>query len=237
MRKKHSDLELGVYLIFGGAWLIISGLRRFRRKRDVEDTSTAKIRSAPQGSVEVQGYAWPFESQEKNNLDDPIWEPVEGALTTGNARCLALGNPTRPEGNFYRIFTDNSKFWRTFTFNAEYSELVSKEYCQRMLKKYGRDSDVYRVRVLGEFPSINSNSFIPLYLCERSLNQLIEDNIFRKKLGVDIARFGDDYTVFLVRMGGRIMKVIKKSHIDTMEIVGEIQRIMHDETIEKKMYL
>lgn len=68
-REKENRIKSGLYLIGFGGWLIFSGIRRFRRKRDIEDTPTSKIRSAPQGSIEVQGYAWPIENSGRNNLN------------------------------------------------------------------------------------------------------------------------------------------------------------------------
>jgi len=165
--------------------------------------------------------------EEASGIEDEIWEPVEGALTTKNAKAMACGNPTRPEGNFYRAFTDQSKFWHTFSFSSLDSPLVTPEYCERMRLKYGEDSDIYRIRVLGEFPKQASDTFIPLYLCERSLGFNLERDE-RFKLGVDVARFGDNYTVWLIRAGGVLLHMERKQTMDTMEVAGRTQQIMKD---------
>ncbi len=197
--------------------------------RGEEETAFAVYRTATKPEA-LQGFHADnilFILDEASGIDDEIWEPVEGALTSGNSRAIALGNPTRPEGAFYRTFTENSNFWKTFTFSSVDSTLVSPEYVDRMKRKYGEDSDVYRVRVLGEFPSQVSNAFIPLFLCERSLNNEVEHTPFLK-MGVDIARFGDDYSVWVIRAGGRIIKVVKRQLMDTMEVAGQTARLMDD---------
>lgn len=161
-----------------------------------------------------------FILEEASGIADEIWEPMEGALTTGNARAICLGNPTRPEGNFYKAFTDDVAFWKQFTFSCVNSRQVSKAYVERMRAKYGEESDVYRVRVLGEFPKQVTDAFIPLFLCERSLSLQVEHNPVLK-MGVDVARFGDDKTVWLIRGGGQLKYARQRQTLDTMEIAGE----------------
>lgn len=168
--------------------------------------------------------------EEASGIEDAIWEPVEGALTTSNSRAIALGNPTRPEGNFYRAFTDQSKFWKSFTFNSENSPLVTKEYIQRSEAKYGRDSDIFRIRVLGEFPRQASDVWIPLYLCERSLGNIVKEGE-RRRMGVDVARFGNNYTVWVIRTGGRIVYSERHQTMDLMEIAAKTQVLMREQNV------
>jgi hypothetical protein len=53
-----------VYLMIAtGCTMLTIGLQRFRRKRRAEDLPRAKIVSAPQGLVELQGFAWPLAEQ------------------------------------------------------------------------------------------------------------------------------------------------------------------------------
>lgn len=54
------------YLLGGG--LIWTALHRQKRTRQVEDTPRSKIASAPQGHVELQGFAWP-ESKSLTTVD------------------------------------------------------------------------------------------------------------------------------------------------------------------------
>lgn len=60
---RHSDdalIKLAIFSMFFGGGLIIKGFRRFQKSRKSEDTPCSKIASAPQGFVEIQGYAWPL---------------------------------------------------------------------------------------------------------------------------------------------------------------------------------
>lgn len=55
---KNDDIQVVFGLIVLGGFLVISGIRRFRRARMTQDTVHIPIASAPQGQVEIQGYAW-----------------------------------------------------------------------------------------------------------------------------------------------------------------------------------
>ena len=62
---------------------------------------------------------------------------------------------------------------------------------------YGEDSDVFRVRVAGEFPRQENDVFIPLPLVEKSImTEWTEPTKpARIDIGCDVARYGDDRTV------------------------------------------
>lgn len=54
-----------IFLICGGITLFAWALKNFLRSRKVEDTSTIPIKSAPQGLVELEGYAYPVQETKK----------------------------------------------------------------------------------------------------------------------------------------------------------------------------
>ena len=49
-------------MIFLGGATVSRALDHYRRKLKIEDTGTIPVKSAPQGFVELQGYAWPRDS-------------------------------------------------------------------------------------------------------------------------------------------------------------------------------
>ena len=92
-----------------------------------------------------------------------IWRAAQHLLTSGNFRLVVIGNPTSKAGDFADCFSD-PKFKKTtisvkdtpnFKSGKELIPGVSgREYEQRIRLKYGVDHDQYKVRVLGEFPSM-----------------------------------------------------------------------------------
>jgi hypothetical protein len=57
--NKNEDIQAAIAAIFFGGTLVFSGLRRHRRARKTADAAQIPIASAPQGQVEIQGFAWP----------------------------------------------------------------------------------------------------------------------------------------------------------------------------------
>lgn len=55
-----------------GAGLIWQALRRQKRVRLIQDTPKSKISSAPQGLVEIQGFAWPLEKGHLNRAGQEL---------------------------------------------------------------------------------------------------------------------------------------------------------------------
>ncbi len=87
-----------------------------------------------------------------------------------------------------------------------------------MLKrKYGEGSDVWRVRVEGEFPRGESDTFISLEVAEFAAKEVkLEPVGDMLTIGVDVARFGDDETSMFAGIGPRIVGEHHHFKKDTM---------------------
>ena len=156
---------------------------------------------------------------EASGIPDKIFEVAEGALTSPNSRVVLAGNPTRSSGYFFDSHHRDRGIWKTLHFSCLDSPLVGKDYAPRMAKKYGPDSNIYRVRVLGQFPKTEDDQFIPLEWLEGAAMREVkpEGPII---WGLDPARFGSDETVLACRQG-RVVKWIKGVRgFDTMQVVG-----------------
>lgn len=167
-----------------------------------------------------------FMIEEASGVPQENMVVVEGALTNDGALCMMFGNPTQITGTFFDYFHIKRSFAICFTLNSEDSPLVSKSYCELMAKKYGKDSDIYRVRVLGKFPKAEPDTIISLSKVEQAIDNDLEETGDGMEIGVDVARFGDDETIIYSRIGNKFKmeKVLK--HRDTMQTVGEIAMII-----------
>ena len=94
-----------------------------------------------------------FLIDEAAGVDDRIFEVAMGALTAKKNLVLMTGNPTRLSGFFYDSFHRDRRRWKTLQFSSLDSPLVGRQYAQRMAAKYGEGSNIYRVRVVGDFPT------------------------------------------------------------------------------------
>jgi len=168
-----------------------------------------------------------FLIDEAAEVPDEVFEIMRGTLTTSNARVVMTGNPTLVTGYFYEAFHSNKDLWTRFTFSCLDSPLVTKEYIELMKKEYGEDSDQYRVRVLGEFPSASVQQFIPLELVEAAINRHMHEteyNFAPVILGADVSYFGDDSSCLFLRQGLYSEKLWEGTDIDTLEYADKIHR-------------
>jgi phage terminase large subunit len=170
---------------------------------------------------------------EASGIPDKIFEPVLGALSTDDAKLLMCGNPTQLSGFFFDSHNKNRAIYNTFKVSGENSNRVSKDFIKMIIDMYGEDSDVYRVRVAGEFPKAMPDSFIPLDWAEKnSTKQLAVIEPFVIDIGVDVARFGDDESV-ICSIFNKMQEQKPEIHFhnDTMQLAGRvvqtIDRYMH----------
>lgn len=165
-----------------------------------------------------------FIIDEASGVDDKVFEPVLGALSTEGARLLMCGNPTQLQGFFYDAFHKNRAEYHTIHVDDRNSPRVSQEYIDRIRTMYGEDSDVFRVRVAGDFPKSEKDVFIPLSMVEKSINTDWKEpeKPLSVHIGCDVARFGDDKTVIGYKIDEKIYFHQKIQGQDTVRTAHEI---------------
>lgn len=161
---------------------------------------------------------------EASGVDDKIFEPVLGSLSTKGAKLLMCGNPTQLSGFFYDSHNKNRASYKTFHIDGRNSSRVSQEFVKTIIDMYGENSDVFRVRVAGEFPLAEDDIFIPLPLVEKSISTdysvtSVPDLVH---IGCDVARFGDDKTVIGYKVDEKVTFYKKRQGQDTMKTADDI---------------
>lgn len=164
-----------------------------------------------------------FILDEASGISDKTFEPVLGALTGPDAKLLMMGNPTRLSGFFFDSHHKSRSSYNVLHVDGRDSAHVRKDFINKIIDMFGEDSDVFRVRVAGQFPKTQPDSFISMEIAEAAAGLKIESRGIRLDFGVDVARFGDDssviYPVFDLRRSD-IPAIYH--HNDTMELCGEI---------------
>lgn len=161
-------------------------------------------------------------ADEAPGVADSIFEAARGALSDINSFVILAGNPTRLEGLFFDTHRKLKPMWGTLQVNGEESPLQSQLFRDEIIHQYGRDSNVYRVRVQGEFPLEESDSVIPMHLCEAAAVRDITPHGV-PVWGVDVARFGGDRTVLVKRLKNATTEPhLAWSGMDTMQSAGRI---------------
>jgi hypothetical protein len=177
---------------------------------------------------------------EASGILDKIYEVSLGALTDEGTEILwlAFGNPTKNTGSFRQAFGKDRALWKTKQIDSRTVEGTNKKYLQELVDTYGLQSDIVRVRVLGQFPSASSMQFIGTDLVESAQTRALPEALPSDPVvfGVDCARFGDDKSVLAIRCGrdARSRPWKRWQHMDSMTIAGDIvleARRWHPEAI------
>jgi hypothetical protein len=163
-----------------------------------------------------------FVLDEASGIPEEVFEAAEGALSTPDARVLMLGNPTRSSGTFYASHHQDRAQYTALHFRSQDSPLVDPAYRPRLVAKWGKDSNVVRVRADGEFPRQADDVLISLDLTEPCPQREPVPGVGPRRLGVDPARYGDDRTTLVLRHGRVIARIAIAAKQGTMETVGQI---------------
>jgi hypothetical protein len=105
--------------------------------------------------------------------------------------------------------------------------LVSPEWVEERMLRWGVTSPIYQSKVLGEFPDISDDSLILPKWIEAAQKRTL-DRTRRPIIAADIVRFGEDEMVIMRREGGWI-RVYRAHHkADTMVTAGHIAKATRD---------
>lgn len=162
---------------------------------------------------------------EASAIDDIIWENVEGAMTTPSAFWFAFANPTRNSGRFKECFPGGrfAHRWSTTQVDSRTAKMADQAQIAQWIADYGEDSDFVRVRVKGQFPRQAVGQFISEQtVTDATHRPAVEDPLQPTILGVDVARYGDDRSVILVRTGAVLREVRVYREIDTVRLSGYV---------------
>jgi len=170
---------------------------------------------------------------EASGIENSVFEVLLGTMSGDNNKILLCGNPTRKSGYFYDAFhTHTASYW-TKTVNAEEEPRVSRENIELLRQKYGEKSNLYKIRVLGEFPTSDDGTLFDIGDVERAMRfarELKEAGIEEQAIayGADIAEFGRDMTVIGTRTKSGIVKLEEHSGKSVMETAGILYQKARD---------
>jgi len=170
-------------------------------------------------------------ADEASGIPDPVFIPLEGAMTQEDNKVLLIGNMTRNSGYFYDShFHDKiNRDWLKLHWDSRESTNVAKEYPIYMSTKYGEESNVFRIRVAGDPPLDAENTLIPLAWAMQCIGNEVPDNPDEPLyLGVDVARYGEDKSIILPRKGLQILPWEEFQGMNTIDLAGHVVRTFND---------
>ena len=207
----------------------------------------------------VQGYHSPnilVIVDEASGVADPIFDSLEGLMSSGNAHMLLIGNPNNGYGRFFESFglstyspfkisafdTPNFTYFgvtREDIITGEWKEkvgarslprpyLISPEWVAERFQVWGHDSLLVKTKIDAEFPTGDeSDKVIPLAYLDYGEQSFPDDEKgSHYEIGVDIARYGSDESVIAVRAGRQAIMEKVIRQKSTMAIVGAIREVV-----------
>lgn len=191
----------------------------------------------PEGMAGTSGGNLLYILDEASGIPDNIYEAIEGNRAAG-AWVILFSNPTKKEGEFFLSHTKKKEFYKCFTISSEETPnvisgqnlipgLAIKDYIEEKKKEWGEDSSIYKVRITGDFPIEGENTVVPIHLVEAAIERGFDPNLInstsdlykgRLILGVDVARFGVDFSVISIRRGLKVYPLIAKNGLNSIEL-------------------
>lgn len=169
---------------------------------------------------------------EASAIADKVWEVAEGALTDEGTEIIwiAFGNPTRNVGRFRECFRRFKHRWKARQIDSRTVEGTNKEQIAKWAVDYGEDSDFFKVRVRGMFPSMSARQFIgeaDVAAAYGKVLRLEQYEFAPKILTVDPAWEGDDEFAIGLRQGlsFRILRTMPKNDNDLVaaRVVADLE--------------
>lgn len=171
-------------------------------------------------------------ADEASGIPEPIFEAGSGSMSGDNATTMLLGNPVRTSGLFFDVFNNMADMWKTYHVRAGSvdwpsgipSDRVVPDFVEDIARRYGEESNAYRIRVLGEFPKGDEDTVVPFELVESSrMREIVSVPGAPNVWGVDVARFGSARNALAIRTKRELVSIETWEGVDLMQTSGRIK--------------
>jgi hypothetical protein len=165
------------------------------------------------------------------------------------AHVLQAGNPEKLDGALYAACTTQRALYRVITVTADplnpkawvkhgralrpvaAGGITPLQWAEQQIKTYGRDNPWVMVNVLGEFPPSSINALLGAEDVEAAMGRHIPTSAYdwaQKRLGIDVARFGDDRSVIFPRQGLASFRPLVMRNMRTTNIAARAAKAIED---------
>lgn len=169
---------------------------------------------------------------ESGDIPPAVAKAAEQALSTNPkfGKILQAGNPTSLEGILHAAATTLRHLWYVIRITGDpddpnRSPRIDINWAREQIKTYGRDNPWVMSYILGLFPPASINTLFGPDEVATAMKKGIRESDYdfsQKRLGIDVARFGDDLTVVFPRQGLRAFNPVIMRHADNPSIAARI---------------
>jgi hypothetical protein len=166
---------------------------------------------------------------------------VARAADQALARCifgklLQAGNPISLDGMLYAAASLLRHLWTIIKVTGDpddakawvHSPRVGDgplKWAREQIATYGRDNPWVASYILGDFPKAAVNALLSVEDIEQAMARRYRPDVYdwqQKRIGADIARFGDDRNVFFPRQGLRAFKPLVIRNARTTQLAARL---------------
>lgn len=124
-------------------------------------------------------------------------------------KVFQAGNPTDQKGMLYQSVTNQAHLWwiKRITGDPddpERSQRINIDWAREQISAHGRDNPWVMAFILGKFPPSGLNTLLGADDVAAAMGRHLTEDQYQfsqKRIGIDVARFGDDATVLCPRQG------------------------------------
>lgn len=196
--------------------------------------TASKRYSAGGGAAQAEGIAGKYSDDvlnivdEASGVDDVVFDALEGSCNKPGRKMLILGNPLRRTGRFAQVFLDHRYVEDWARINVSYLDSSQtngpdeRRIREKQIEQYGEKSAFVQARIFGRFPTADSDDTI---ITREEINIARKRNVSDDKtqpiqIGIDLARFGQDESVWYVRRGLKSLEMVFRARTTIPEVVA-----------------
>lgn len=179
--------------------------------------------------------------EEASGIPRDLVTQFKGTLSNPDSLFILIGNPNTRDCAFFDCFNSQRHQWHCITFNAEETptRIVDPQRNADLADEFGKDSDVYRIRVLGQFPHSDPNCVMSSEDLEKACEtDMLEMSVLHRgaefgggrarQFGIDFSRYGGDESTIYQRSGNSIVHWERFAHTDPSLVCNKVFRMQHE---------
>lgn len=158
---------------------------------------------------------------ESGDISPAVLRSAEQGLSNcAWGKILQAGNPTSLQGMLHFASSIMRHLWHVIRITGDpddpkRSSRINIDWAREQIGLYGRDNPWVMAYILGLFPPSSINTLIGPDEVEAAMKRHLRPEAYnwsQKRLGVDVARFGDDRTCIFPRQGLAAFKPVVMRH-------------------------
>lgn len=158
-----------------------------------------------------------------------LWEKSIRPMLLDNPNSKAIiGGVPKGKNKFFDLCKQGIKGvkdWEHFQFSSFDNPLLDENGIKQLIDELGGESsDVVKQEIYGEFVDGTSNMLLSIEELESAMARVDTDDSGEKVWALDVARYGDDFSVLSKRRGYFVWKLKKFPHQSTEELANEIYK-------------